>query len=403
MQLKVYFCTQNQIKLKSYSIFILFVSLFFSCQSRPDKVVTPWGDSIDLAGETDEEEGDEQQESEKVFDLSQIQHAGELIALTISGPDTYYDYRGSRLGVHAMLCQQFADSLGVRLRIELCRDTAELLGRLHSGDGDLIAYPLHLTENQNLGWHVGDDKPELLRAFETWYSSERISLAKAEEKRLLASGGGVKRKVFAPMQNRSKGIISSYDALFQRHAQRIRWDWRLIAAQCYQESTFDPNATSWAGARGLMQIMPQTADHLGIPRNQLNNPSENIAAAVRYLEELERAFSDIPSRRERQDFVLAAYNGGAHHIRDAMALARQDKRDANRWGVVSEYVLLLSQKKYYENPVVRNGYMRGSETVQYVSLIRERYQQYRGVKSSSVGNSQPQKSRNERHRKKYKV
>ncbi len=360
-------------------------------------MVTPWGDQIELAGET----GDEEEEQSEHFDLSQIQQAGELIALTISGPQTYYDYRGSRLGLHAMLCEQFADSLGVRLRWELCRDTAELKSRLRAGDGDLIAYPLSLTDS--LGWFFGAGKRDLKEAYEAWYQPARVAQARKAEQQLLASGGVVRRQVYAPMQNRSKGIISSYDGLFRQHAQQIRWDWRLMAAQCYQESTFDPNAVSWAGARGLMQIMPQTADHLGIPRDQLHHPAQNIAAAARYLDELEEHFSDIPSRRERQDFVLAAYNGGSHHIRDAMALARQEGRDAHRWAVVSEYVLKLSQPLYYENPVVRYGYMRGSETVGYVKAIRQRYQQYRGVKGPAAGSSQPQKSRNERHRQKFKI
>lgn len=152
-----------------------------------------------------------------------------------------------------------------------------------------------------------------------------------------------------------------------------------------------------------MQIMPQTADHLGLKRTDLTNPEQNISAAARYLAELEQTFSDIPSRHERQNFILAAYNGGAHHIRDAMALTRQAGRDATRWDQVSEYVLKLSQPQYYENPVVRYGYMRGRETVDYVRLIRQRYQQYRGVKASAPVGSTPQKSQNERHRQKYKI
>lgn len=355
-----------------------------SCQNRQAKPQNPWGDA------TDE------------FDLTQIEQAGELIALTISGPETYYDYKGTKMGVHAMLCQQFADSLGVRLRIELCRDTAEMFDRLEDGDGDLISYPLRTPNEVSPGWMISKEKPDLAEAFLTWYHADRLELARAEEQRLLNSGGSIRRKVYAPMQNRAKGIISPYDALFRQHGQKIRWDWRLLAAQCYQESTFDPNATSWAGARGLMQIMPQTADHLGVARSELSNPAQNIAAAARYLVELEQSFSDIPSRRERQDFVLAAYNGGAHHIRDAMALTRQGGRDPHRWKEVAHYVLRLREPQYYQDPVVRYGYMRGNETVEYVELIRQRYAQYSGVKSS--GNvSSPQKSRNERHRKKYQI
>lgn len=381
----MYFCTQKREELKSYYIFILFVGLLFSsCQTRQEKPQTPWG------------------EPTEEFDLSQIEQAGELIALTISGPETYYDYRGSKIGVHAMLCQQFADSLGVRLRIELCRDSVELLSRLSAGDGDLIAYPIRKSDVHSPGWLVSEEKPDLAEALDSWYYPGRMEQVRAEEKQLLASGGQVRHRVFAPMQNRAKGIISPYDHLFRQHAMKLRWDWRLLAAQCYQESTFDPDATSWAGARGLMQIMPQTADYLGVPRSSLSDPAQNIAAAARYIEQLENTFSDIPSRRERQDFILAAYNGGAHHVRDAMALARQNGRDPHRWREVAQFVLRLSQPQYYQDPVVQYGYMRGSETVDYVQSIRRRYEQYSGVKSVETV-STPQKSRNERHRQKFQI
>ncbi len=382
----MYFCNQKSCELKRIGIFILFLLLLVSChQRRQEPFVSPWG----------EEAIDDD------FDLDDIEYVGELIAITISGPDTYYDYHGTHLGLHTMLCQQLADSLGVRLRIELCRDTAEMLAKLDAGEADLITYPFYASKLP-LGWKVAEGKDQLAETIEKWYSEERIAKVRQEEQQLLKSGGRVKRKVFAPMLNGKGGVISSYDALFQHHCQPIHWDWRLMAAQCYQESTFDPNALSWAGAKGLMQIMPATADHLGLPRSQMYQPEPNIAAAARYLKELEESFADIANRRERQDFVLAAYNGGTHHIRDAMALARENGHNPHRWSDVSEYVLKLGDPECYQNPVVKYGYMRGSETVDYVRSIRLRYQQYRRVKAAvGQGSSNPQKSRNERHRSKY--
>jgi membrane-bound lytic murein transglycosylase F len=306
------------------------------------------------------------------------------------------------MGVHAMLCQQLADSLGVRLRIELCRDSAEMVARLAQGDGDLIAYPLAAADSTSPGWMVGEEKPLLAEALHRWYSPSRLAWTQAEEHRLLTTVA-VKRHVYAPMLNRSGGIISRYDGLFQQHCRAIHWDWRLMAAQCYQESTFDPDALSWAGARGLMQIMPGTADHLGLARSQMNDPAQNIAAAARYLAELEQGFMEIYDRRERQDFVLAAYNGGAHHIRDAMLLAQRDGHNPHRWSEVQDYVLKLSEPRYYNDPLVQHGYMRGSETVDYVRLIRQRYHQYKGVRTVPPGGAIPRKSQNARHRQKYSV
>lgn len=375
-------------KLLSTLIFILI--LLCSCgQKKQETVVTPWGEIADTIPTDDS------------FDLDEIQRNGELIALTLTGPETYYDYRGKHLGAQYLLAQKFADKLGVSLRMEVCRDSAEMLQRLEDGEADLICYPM---TKKGLGWLVGDDKEDLEEELKAWYKPGMLAEVKKEEEFLL-SNRAVRRRVFAPMLNRAGGVISHYDGFFQRYASTIRWDWRLLAAQCYQESTFDPKARSWAGACGLMQIMPGTADHLGLLRANIYDPEQNIAAAVRYLAELERNFSDIREHSERTKFVLAAYNGGHFHIRDAMALARKNGRNANSWREVESFVLGLSQPQYYNDPVVKNGYMRGSETVDYVRKIHERWNGYRGVKTvRTISGPQgiPQKAKHER-KKKYQI
>ena len=350
------------------TLFLLFHFLFAfltSCEERPAPPPSPvW------ATETVDEG----------FDLPTIQKAGELIALTLSGPDTYYDYQGRHLGVHYLLCEKFANSLGVRLRVEVCRDTSELLARLADGDGDLIALRMkgekasEDSTSATPGWRVGTGKPLLEESLRQWYRPALFAETQAKERQLL-SLKKVKRRVYAPML--SKGVISHYDVHFKHYGRRIGWDWRLLAAQCYQESTFDPEARSWAGARGLMQIMPSTADHLGLPHDQLNNPERSIEAATRYLKELEEQLADINDRTERQNMALASYNGGIHHIRDAMRLCQRDGHNPHRWADVKEYVLRLSNPRYYQDTLVHYGYMRGQETADYVDRIRERYKKYR--------------------------
>lgn len=307
-----------------------------------------------------------------IFDLHQIEQAGELIALTLSGPETYYDYHGTHLGAHYLLAERFASHLGVRLRMEVCRDTAELLARLSQGDADLLALPMD-GDTLTAGWRVGEGKERLRTALEQWYTPQLMADVRAEERQKLERPQ-VRRRVHAPML--SRGVISHYDELFKRYSRGIGWDWRLLAAQCYQESMFDPEAQSWAGARGLMQIMPRTADHLGLDRADITDPELNIAAATRYLHELEHEFSYIHDRTERQNMVLASYNGGSGHVEDAMRLATRDGRNAQRWKDVQEYILKLKDPRYYQDTLVRHGYMRGTETADYVDKIRARYQEY---------------------------
>lgn len=358
------------------------VILLVSCvEKKQEKVVTPWGqvlgEETDSIGASDD------------FDLREIQHSGQLILATINGPQTYYDYHGKLLGTQYLLVQRLADKIGVGIRVEVCKDSTELAAKFAEGEVDIVAWPTPGEIEAN------PEKPLLAKELKDWYKPELIDEVKREETALLTVRR-VKRHVFSPMLDRRGGVISHYDRLFMQYSQPIRWDWRLMAAQCYQESTFDPNAVSFAGAKGLMQIMPGTADVLGLPRDKMYDPEQNIAAAAKYLGQLEVKFGDIRDRVERTNFILASYNGGIHHIRDAMALAQRDGKNPHRWRDVSEYVLKLSTPKYYNDPIVKHGYMRGTETVDYVSKIRQRHQGYMGVKvkTAPLGfhPSQPRKS-----------
>ena len=363
---------------------LLFFLSVVSCAEQQRSDVTPWGSAL----------GQDTVPSNNAFGLNDIINNGEIIMLTISGPETYYDYHGKGMGLQYLLCEQFAQALGVSLRVELCRDTTELITRIKNGDGDIVAFQLPQTlkgvcfagATQNsgkTGWAVQPDNKELADTLNRWFKPEMITEITQRE-RFLLSTRSVTRRVYSPMLNRSQGIISRYDHYFQRYAPIARWDWRLMAAQCYQESTFDPMAQSWAGARGLMQIMPATATHLGLPLGSIHNPEDNIAAAAKYIKELNARFADVPAS-ERVSYVLASYNGGHYHIRDAMALARKNGKDPNRWENVKEFVLKLSNPAYYRDKVVKYGYMRGSETVDYVEKINSRWAQYRGVARGGSG------------------
>ena len=356
-----------------------------SCSpKKQEPIVTPWGEVLDSV------------ETSEGFDLHEIQTYGELIMATVTGPQTYYDYHGRQLGTQYLLVSRLADSLGVSVRVEVCRDSAELATQLSEGVVDIVAWP---TPGQ---FDVNSEKPLLAEELSAWYKPELVAEVQKEENDLLTRRR-VKRRVFSPMLDKKGGIISHYDHLFQQYSQPIRWDWRLMAAQCYQESTFDPKAVSFAGAKGLMQIMPTTADHLGLARDKMYDPEANVAAAAKLIAELTGHFSDISDRRERINFVLAAYNGGAAHIRDAMALTEKYGGNKYRWADVSRYVLLLMQEEYYRDPVVKRGYMRGSETADYVTRIQQRYNEYRGVHSPlGDGYQTPRKAKRER-KGKYRV
>ncbi|MFC2475590.1 MAG: transglycosylase SLT domain-containing protein [Prevotella sp.] len=365
------------------SVLFLLTILFFSCADKKKTQVTPWGTPM----------GADSIPSAQTYRLGDIVSNGELIMLTLSGPDTYYDYHGHGMGLQYLLCEKFAQKIGVSLRVDVCKDTLELERKLRKGEADIAALQfdrplrgLRFTkvnaDQAKMGWAVMADNAELADSLDRWFNPQMVKNIRNEEAFLLSSRS-ISRHVYSPMLNRSGGVISHYDRYFQMYAPMARIDWRLMAAQCYQESCFDPNAKSWAGACGLMQIMPVTADHLGLPRSEMFNPEQNIAASARYLQELGNHYRDVPVS-ERVFYQLASYNGGFFHIRDAMALARKNGRNPYRWDDVAEYVLKLSDAAYYRDPVVKHGYMRGTETVGYVRRIRDRWMQYRGVARGGV-------------------
>lgn len=365
-------------RLYLFYIFVL-AACILSCKEKPRAEVTPWGSVVGETADSIAPAGS--------LSVGDIQAGGELIMLTMTGADTYFDYHGHGVGTQYLLCEKFAQHLGVSLRVETCKDTAEMTRRLQAGEGDIIVFQLpkatkglrfcgYAEAKAGTSWAVSSDNKELAQAIDQWYKPELMDKVRQEEK-FMFSVRSIRRKTYAPMLNASTGTISRYDQLFQRYAPTVRWDWRLMAAQCYQESTFDPQARSWAGACGLMQIMPGTAKEIGLPLADIYHPEKNIAAAATYIGKLNKIFSDIPNPTERQWFVLASYNGGHFHIRDAMALVRKYGGDPHRWADVSQYVLRLSQPQYYRDDVVKYGYMRGQETANYVERIRDRWQQYR--------------------------
>ncbi len=378
-------------------LFVLLTAVLAACtEKKTGPVVAPWGTVSDSVSWSDN------------FDIDQIQRNGELIMLTMSGPETYYDYHGRSLGTQYLLCERFAGKIGCSVRVDVCRDTTEMLDKLREGEGDVMVVapggtPRGTTAFDSLGWVVDERKPLLEKELRAWYRSSMLAEVRQQEQEMLSVKNRVRRRVFAPMLDRAGGVISQWDGLFIAHAPTAGWDWRLLAAQCYQESTFDPQAHSWAGACGLMQIMPRTADHLGLPQSKIYDPEANIAAAAKYIAELNGMFKDIADRRERINFILASYNGGAFHIRDAMALTEKYGGNKYRWADVSRYVLLLQDAQYYRDPLVKHGYMRGSETVDYVARINQRYNEYRGVHSPLGGSYQtPRKAKKER-KGKYRI
>ncbi|MCM1028780.1 MAG: transglycosylase SLT domain-containing protein [Pseudoflavonifractor sp.] len=266
--------------------------------------------------------------------------------------------------------------------------TEDLIGMVDRGeipltivDSDVAAmnrgyYPgldisLPLSFEQRSAWGVAPGKEWLADSIDVWAADTR---PRQEQALLLKRYFEQSKGEYDPTTNFANGRISPYDELFKKYAKEIGWDWRLLAAQAHTESKFKPRATSWAGARGLMQIMPATARDYGVSAKQLYDPETSIRTAVKFIGDLDKWLkSRIPDDAERQKFILAAYNAGVAHVYDAIALARKYKLGSKWNGGVEKAILMKMNPRYYRDPVVKYGYSRGRETYDYVRRIYSYY------------------------------
>jgi membrane-bound lytic murein transglycosylase F len=253
----------------------------------------------------------------------------------------------------------------------------EMLAKVAAKIYPEIDVKMPVSFHQKIAWAVRKDQKPLLDTINAWLTKFNQTLQARylynKYFKNISSRQIAKSEYFSYTGNR----LSPYDDLIKKEAAQLEWDWRLLASMIYQESQFKPNVRSWVGAYGLMQLMPETMEEFKVDTN--SSVAEQISAGVRLLKSFNQQLPDsIVDSVQRIKFTLASYNGGLGHVLDARRLAANNNKDPNRWDDnVDYFVLHLSEKKFYHNPLVRNGYMRGWETYQFVREIFDRYQRYK--------------------------
>ncbi len=290
---------------------------------------------------------------------------------------------------------------GIDFRIEAAPDnmeTEEIISRVASGEYDLTVSDSHILNVELIwrsdikpvltlngpvahGWAVRKEDQKLLAALNGFLDKEyKGRFYNLVYDKYFKNSARILDQVAGHQENSARGNISPYDAQVQKYAEEYGFDWALIVAQMYQESRFDPKAESWAGARGLMQILPTTGELFGV--QDLNGVDTSIQTGVRYLAWLQERFESELTVQDRMWFSLASYNAGLGHVRDARSLARKMGWNPNRWfDNVERAMLLLSRRSFYQ--LTTYGYARGKETVDYVRQIRDRYNAY--IRLASAG------------------
>lgn len=382
------------------------------------------------------------------YDLKDIQANGEIIILTLYGPDTYFEFRGEEFGNQFKIAQAYAKEIGVSTRVNVCRTQNEMLQKLNNGEGDIIAYDMpvdslnetitycgnlqisnfldslaivehdkSLKPNGNVAWAVRKSSPVLAQRLNEWLKTNNNQFFAISQPKVKSQNEQRKYTAYVSdeyfpdipdfqdypgsgyysakhtssehyFQNNSssgrpstnnyskKGSFSYYDDLFIRYAPLSGMDWKLLAAIAYNESAFNPNATSPMGAMGLMQLMPSTARQYGASNPY--DPEQSVRASAKLIANLLAHYANVPDLNERINFMVAAYNAGPGHVDDARRLAEKRGKDKNVWkDNVDDFVLYMSNPEYYNDPVVRHGYFRGGETYNYVNYVRSDWERFK--------------------------
>ena len=368
----------------SYWIYILFVLIFVSACG-----------------------GNKQHSSENVLnDFDSICQRGELRVLTLYSSTSYFIYRGEEMGYEYERIKQFADHYNLKTKVIVADNIKRLTEMLQKGEGDIIAYEMPIIGDAKNEWlycgaenithqvliQLRKPKNEMVNDVVDLIGKDIYVEAGSKYEDRIKNlndelGGGIhihhidKDTVvteeliemvstgeipYTLADNNLAQLNRTYYNNIDIHLkvsfpQRASWavnkhskslahainQW-VKENQAYNESHFDTLAVSWAGARGLMQLMPRTAQAFGVSMNEITNPEKNIGAAVKSIQSLNKSLADIEDKNERIKFILAAYNGGLGHILDAMALAKKYGKNPHVWDKnVSEFVLLKSNPEYF--------------------------------------------------------
>lgn len=310
--------------------------------------------------------------------------------LDLAGKTIYVQKNSAHIVRLQNLMEEIGDTIYI---VEVDQESELLIERVANGEIEFTVSDEHVAQvnqtyyanidiqtplsfSQNLSWAVRHDTPLLKAAIDEWMSdfTKTRQYANLYAKYFQNPRSSLMAK--SPYHSLGGGNISVFDDYFKRYSDIVGWDWRLIASLAFQESRFNNDAVSWAGAFGIMQLMPNTASMYNV--SPASAPIENIVAGVKYLNWIDRRFQDIiTDDEERIKFVLASYNVGLGHVLDARRLAEKYGKDPNVWkDNVDYYVLNKSKPKYYLDPVVQHGYARGAEPYNYVTEIMERYEHY---------------------------
>jgi membrane-bound lytic murein transglycosylase F len=231
---------------------------------------------------------------------------------------------------------------------------------------------------QSISWCVRPESELLLDSLNFWLGEYLETESYTKLNRKYINNNRTLVDINSEFYSGNEGLISEYDKIIKKYAPIIGWDWRLVASLIYEESRFNSNAESWAGASGLMQLMPIISQKYS--DSNLTGAEAEIYAGIKYLEYLDSQLpTTITDSADRVKFILASFNIGPGHVEDAIRLTEKYKKESYSWNDVSYYLANLSNPKYYKDTAVKHGYFPGIYSVDFANSIVNRYQHYLNI------------------------
>ncbi len=304
--------------------------------------------------------------------------AGTEIVCAIDLCDDMYGSHGLETGFNYQLINRFAEDNRCAVKVVAADRKENWLDSLKQGKVDIVI--MHNEEaNEEEGLNLSRDIDDCtvwaikdgaqLKQVNSWIS--HITSHEYYDNTKKSFSG-----TFNPYKRAERGItsktLSPYDSIIKRYADDLGWDWRMLAAVIYQESKFSINSQSHRGAKGLMQVMPRTAEYYEI--DDLLNPEKNIKAGTSHLKRLQRLYSKCDmTPQERVKFTLAAYNAGEGRVADCRNFAASREVDNNSWEEIVNLIPLMREDSILEEESVKLGKFNGYETIAYVDSVMSLY------------------------------
>lgn len=310
---------------------------------------------------------------------SRVQHLKDLAGKTllVLNKDNHLDL-SSRL-------RQLAPQLAIDLVSE--KRTPDLFKRVSENKADcLIAENVsgdfynryhasiekvtQLSKPFSISWLLAPDQNDLLRLMQAWFQK-----ASRDDEIMRVSD---RYKVYLDQLDRQditkffkmiQTTLPQYQGAFKKAAQDHNLPWQLIASVAYQESHWNPDARSFTGVRGLMQLTTDTALHMGV--EDRTDPLQSIAGGSKYLRKLYNRTPKSLNTKDRLALTLAAYNVGSAHLLDAQRLAEKMGKNPHSWRQLREVLPLLADPEYAAQ--LQYGPARGHETVEFVERVKSFY------------------------------